>query len=129
MGKEITFDYQFERFGGKKQKCFCGEPNCRGFLGAKPKKLLIHQRKVSRSCLKRRKLELTPKLQKEHATRVTVSKSRGKVANPLTVDMIYSAIMHSNPINRYHYNLAIPVLRMLLTSYARAQGSIRRALS
>jgi len=37
-GEEITFDYQFERFGGKKQQCHCGEDNCRGFLGAKPKK-------------------------------------------------------------------------------------------
>jgi len=34
---ELTFDYQFERFGPKKQKCFCGEANCRGYLGAKPK--------------------------------------------------------------------------------------------
>ena len=49
VGQEITFDYQFERFGGKKQKCFCGETNCRGFHGAKPKKLL-HQRRVE-SCL------------------------------------------------------------------------------
>lgn len=36
-GSELTFDYQFERFGGKKQKCYCGEKNCRGYLGAKPK--------------------------------------------------------------------------------------------
>jgi len=33
---EITFDYQFERIGGAKQKCLCGSTNCRGFLGAKP---------------------------------------------------------------------------------------------
>lgn len=36
-GTELTFDYQFERFGPKKQKCYCGESNCRGYLGAKPK--------------------------------------------------------------------------------------------
>jgi len=40
-GEEITFDYQFERFGGDKQPCFCGEPNCRGFLGAKKKKMVV----------------------------------------------------------------------------------------
>jgi histone-lysine N-methyltransferase SETD2 len=34
-GEEITFDYQFERLGQKKQPCLCGEPNCRGYLGAK----------------------------------------------------------------------------------------------
>ena len=35
-GEEITFDYQFERVGAKKQQCFCGSKNCRGFLGEKP---------------------------------------------------------------------------------------------
>jgi SET domain-containing protein len=36
-GTELTFDYQFERFGSQKQICYCGEANCRGYLGAKPK--------------------------------------------------------------------------------------------
>eukprot|EP01117_Protostelium_nocturnum_P007245 TRINITY_DN2590_c0_g1_i3.p1 TRINITY_DN2590_c0_g1~~TRINITY_DN2590_c0_g1_i3.p1 ORF type:complete len:611 (+),score=190.28 TRINITY_DN2590_c0_g1_i3:140-1834(+) len=36
---ELTFDYQFERFGAKKQQCFCGEANCRTYLGAKPKQI------------------------------------------------------------------------------------------
>jgi hypothetical protein len=38
-GEELTFDYQFERFGAKKQKCHCGQDNCRGYLGAKPKQV------------------------------------------------------------------------------------------
>lgn len=38
-GEELTFDYQFERFGGKKQRCYCGESNCRGYLGEKPNKV------------------------------------------------------------------------------------------
>jgi SET domain-containing protein len=38
---ELTFDYQFERFGAKKQKCYCGQPNCRGYLGAKPKQVKL----------------------------------------------------------------------------------------
>jgi len=40
-GTELTFDYQFERFGAKKQICYCGQDNCRGSLGAKPKQLKI----------------------------------------------------------------------------------------
>lgn len=36
---ELTFDYQFERFGAKKQVCYCGEDNCRGYLGEKPKQM------------------------------------------------------------------------------------------
>ncbi|KAG0299092.1 histone methyltransferase set2, partial [Dissophora globulifera] len=32
-GEELTFDYQFERYGAEAQKCFCGELNCTGFIG------------------------------------------------------------------------------------------------
>ncbi|AWO96687.1 putative histone-lysine N-methyltransferase SETD2 [Scophthalmus maximus] len=32
-GTELTFDYQFQRYGKEAQKCFCGAPSCRGFLG------------------------------------------------------------------------------------------------
>ncbi|KAF9135603.1 histone methyltransferase set2 [Mortierella sp. 14UC] len=32
-GEELTFDYQFERYGAEAQKCYCGEPNCSGFIG------------------------------------------------------------------------------------------------
>lgn len=38
IGDELTFDYRFERFGGKKEKCHCGAKNCRGYLGAKASK-------------------------------------------------------------------------------------------
>ncbi|KYQ92214.1 SET domain-containing protein [Tieghemostelium lacteum] len=34
-GTEITFDYNFERFGAAKQPCYCESYNCRGFLGEK----------------------------------------------------------------------------------------------
>uniref|UniRef100_A0A3B4ADD1 [histone H3]-lysine(36) N-trimethyltransferase n=1 Tax=Periophthalmus magnuspinnatus TaxID=409849 RepID=A0A3B4ADD1_9GOBI len=32
-GTELTFDYQFQRYGKEAQKCYCGAPSCRGFLG------------------------------------------------------------------------------------------------
>lgn len=35
---QVTFDYKYERFGSRKQRCFCGAAACRGFLGAKPTK-------------------------------------------------------------------------------------------
>jgi hypothetical protein len=38
---ELTFDYQFERFGSSRQRCYCGSKNCRKFLCAKPIKELI----------------------------------------------------------------------------------------
>ncbi|CAG2123464.1 unnamed protein product, partial [Medioppia subpectinata] len=33
-GEEITFDYQFQRYGKEAQKCFCDSMNCRGYIGA-----------------------------------------------------------------------------------------------
>ena len=32
-GDEITFDYQFQRYGRKAQKCYCEAPSCRGYIG------------------------------------------------------------------------------------------------
>lgn len=35
-GEEITFDYQFQRYGREAQKCFCESENCRGWIGEEP---------------------------------------------------------------------------------------------
>ncbi|KAI8883833.1 hypothetical protein K501DRAFT_248988 [Backusella circina FSU 941] len=32
-GTELTFDYKFERYGAVAQKCYCGEYNCKGYIG------------------------------------------------------------------------------------------------
>ncbi|CCH42475.1 Histone-lysine N-methyltransferase [Wickerhamomyces ciferrii] len=34
-GEEITFDYNVDRYGANAQPCYCGEPNCIGFIGGK----------------------------------------------------------------------------------------------
>ncbi|ODV93650.1 hypothetical protein PACTADRAFT_51424 [Pachysolen tannophilus NRRL Y-2460] len=34
-GEEITFDYNVDRYGAQAQPCYCGEPNCIGFMGGK----------------------------------------------------------------------------------------------
>lgn len=31
-GEEITFDYQFERYGKTAQRCFCGSAKCRQYI-------------------------------------------------------------------------------------------------
>ncbi|KAH6688907.1 hypothetical protein F5X68DRAFT_204579 [Plectosphaerella plurivora] len=37
-GDELTYDYNFDPFSAKNvQKCLCGEENCRGVLGPRPK--------------------------------------------------------------------------------------------
>ncbi|KAL0273974.1 UNVERIFIED_CONTAM: hypothetical protein PYX00_006522 [Menopon gallinae] len=35
-GEEITFDYQFQRYGKEAQKCYCEAPSCRGWIGENP---------------------------------------------------------------------------------------------
>ncbi len=32
-GTELTFDYNFQRYGDKPVKCLCGTPSCRGIIG------------------------------------------------------------------------------------------------
>ncbi|KAM6493353.1 histone methyltransferase [Amanita muscaria] len=35
MHEEITFNYNVDRYGHQAQPCYCGEPNCIGFIGGK----------------------------------------------------------------------------------------------
>jgi histone-lysine N-methyltransferase SETD2 len=35
-GEEITFDYQFQRYGKEAQPCYCESENCRGWIGENP---------------------------------------------------------------------------------------------
>jgi [histone H3]-lysine36 N-trimethyltransferase len=35
-GEEITFDYQYQRYGKEAQKCYCGAGSCRGWIGENP---------------------------------------------------------------------------------------------
>ncbi|KAL5559687.1 hypothetical protein UlMin_035898 [Ulmus minor] len=36
-GEEVTFDYNYERvFGAAAKKCYCGSPQCRGYIGGDP---------------------------------------------------------------------------------------------
>lgn len=32
-GEELSFDYQFQRYGQEAQPCYCGTAKCRGFIG------------------------------------------------------------------------------------------------
>jgi SET domain-containing protein len=35
QGEELTFDYNFERYGMEAQPCYCGESNCKSIIGGK----------------------------------------------------------------------------------------------
>ncbi|XP_068155376.1 LOW QUALITY PROTEIN: histone-lysine N-methyltransferase Set2, partial [Drosophila tropicalis] len=35
-GEEITFDYQYQRYGRDAQRCYCEAINCRGWIGGEP---------------------------------------------------------------------------------------------
>ena len=34
-GEELVFNYNVDRYGAEPQPCYCGEPNCVGFIGGK----------------------------------------------------------------------------------------------
>ncbi|TGZ77810.1 hypothetical protein EX30DRAFT_174826 [Ascodesmis nigricans] len=34
-GEELVFDYNVDRYGADPQPCYCGEPNCVGYIGGK----------------------------------------------------------------------------------------------
>ncbi|GME27009.1 Set and WW domain protein [Neofusicoccum parvum] len=34
-GEELTFNYNVDRYGADPQPCYCGEPNCTGYIGGK----------------------------------------------------------------------------------------------
>lgn len=34
-GEELVFDYNVDRYGAEPQNCYCGEPNCLGYIGGK----------------------------------------------------------------------------------------------
>ena len=34
-GEELSFNYNVDRYGADPQPCYCGEPNCTGFIGGK----------------------------------------------------------------------------------------------
>uniref|UniRef100_A0A7S1Y9G0 Histone-lysine N-methyltransferase n=1 Tax=Sexangularia sp. CB-2014 TaxID=1486929 RepID=A0A7S1Y9G0_9EUKA len=66
VGEEITFDYNLEQVGQKKQRCLCGTPICRGTLGGgKPPKnidpaaLVAHREKARKEAYARYQRDLT----------------------------------------------------------------------
>lgn len=36
VGTELTFDYNFERYGDRPMRCYCETPSCRGYIGGTP---------------------------------------------------------------------------------------------
>ena len=79
-GEELTFDYRFERIGTTKQKCHCGEKNCRGYLGAKaPKPTNTKSNAVTKAKNEKRSTRTSKRVSKkakpaQKPTRATKSK-------------------------------------------------------
>ena len=52
-GEELTYDYNFDNFGTTQQICYCGAPNCRGFLSKRLN--AAEQKKLAKEEVERRK--------------------------------------------------------------------------
>ena len=58
-GEELTFDYQFQRYGKEAQRCYCESANCRGWIGEDPdKEDKNREKKEKRDRERRRKSSL-----------------------------------------------------------------------
>lgn len=57
-GEEVTFDYQFQRYGREAQQCFCGTMKCRGFIGGQVTEEEKEAQKERRQREKRRRAQL-----------------------------------------------------------------------
>lgn len=57
-GDEITFDYQFQRYGKEAQRCYCESANCRGWIGEDPEKEDKNRDKKEKKDREKRKLRV-----------------------------------------------------------------------
>jgi len=81
VGDELTFDYNWEPMGTKKQRCFCGAPNCCEFLGQK-KKVLGPRRLKPRPLAPREAKLLTRPQQRTEAVRGLAMTLMPQAKNP-----------------------------------------------
>ncbi len=61
-GTELTIDYQYDRVGLHRQACYCGEPTCAKFIGAKKRKRDEDDHANAKNNKKRRKTVSEAKL-------------------------------------------------------------------
>lgn len=76
-GEEVTFDYRFERMGATKQRCHCGEANCRGYLGAKAP---LKPKPLPKTNINTKNTNLKPKTKTSTAAKKKVETKRKKPA-------------------------------------------------
>ena len=80
-GEELTYDYNFDPYSVKNvQECRCGSPNCRGFLGPKPKEIKDALKPITTG--KRKFQEMV-----EGAVQTVAAKKR-KIAVPTSVKSV-----------------------------------------
>lgn len=76
-GEELTYDYNFDNFGDKAQKCYCGTPKCRGTLSRRLNANELKKQRVLDEARRKVLAEEAAKKQREEAKKAEVEKSRG----------------------------------------------------
>ncbi|VUC20466.1 unnamed protein product [Clonostachys rosea] len=83
-GDELTYDYNFDPFSSKNvQKCLCGQPNCRGFLGPKPREVKPAIKTVLKDTVKAGKRKLQEFLSGEE-DKAKKPKAKKPMLKPIT---------------------------------------------
>lgn len=75
IGEEITFDYQYQRYGRDAQRCFCEASNCRGWIGGEPDSDEGEQR-IEQSDSETEELEVEVEVEVEQEQRQKAKASR-----------------------------------------------------
>lgn len=104
-GEEITFDYQFQRYGRKAQKCYCGTPSCRGYIGGNDQTFSLNGNSSPQSDEKNQnagfKIPRLNRMQRLEIKKKIEEESKNEEASATTNDK--SALERKNPFAGTNY--------------------------
>ncbi|CRK86252.1 CLUMA_CG000004, isoform A [Clunio marinus] len=90
-GTELTFDYQMEFVGNKKDNCLCGSTKCSGLIGEKPTKEIEVKKKATKKRNSVAKIDGMKIVKKRRTSR--------EVSDPLT-KMLLNLVKDSSEFNK-----------------------------
>lgn len=116
-GEELTFDYKFERYGAVAQKCFCGEVNCKGFIGAAATNEHVEEEVLTDSDSSSEddnevNIEKIQPLQDMDRVQAFVKKMLNSVGKPKLVNKLLMRLKLTNPYNSYGRDILKMIIRL-----------------
>ncbi|KAI9254246.1 hypothetical protein BY458DRAFT_328323 [Sporodiniella umbellata] len=114
-GEELTFDYKFERYGAVAQRCFCGEKNCKGFIGATNEHVeeeILTDTESSSEDDEELDIERIQPLQDIDKVQAFVKKMLNSVGNHRLVIKLLMRLKMTNPCNSHGREILKMIIRL-----------------